>query len=193
MIASESGMLSAHDDCASVSPEFGMVRNPKCDAARLGSAFAFMRFGGLRCAIPTDACRPSLRMRKDHLSRSRGVENWKRRIAIASGAIAAVLLASLVPIQPLYQPMIAVLLFVVFARALKVGSFTATLVFALLLGITPILGFSLVAVASSDLHLHQILYWSIVSYSESSVSVALFLLPIAISLATYLGRRWLYS
>lgn len=119
--------------------------------------------------------------------------NWKRRVAIASVAIAAVLLASVVPVLPLYQPVIAVLLFVVFTRALKVGSFIATLAFAILLGILPIIAFSLVASASSDFELLQVFSWSIGSISESSILVAFFLSPIAMALATYAVRRWLYS
>ncbi len=118
--------------------------------------------------------------------------NWKRWITLFLCAAAASLLALLVPVAPFYQPIIAVLLFAVLARLLKVGSFTATLVFALLLSSAPIVMFSVVAAASSDMHLYEAFYWSIISISRLSGLVAFFLLPIALALATYAGRPWLY-
>ena len=59
--------------------------------------------------------------------------NWKRRAILILCAVVAWLLSLLVPLAPFYQPLIAVSLFVVLARLLKVGSYLATLVFALLL------------------------------------------------------------
>jgi hypothetical protein len=65
-------------------------------------------------------------------------------------------------------------------------------VFALLLSSIPIALFALVAATSSDMHLFQTLHWSIISISGLPGLIAFFSLPVAVALATYAGRRWLY-
>ncbi len=116
---------------------------------------------------------------------------WKRPALLVSCAIVATLLAMLAPVQPFYQPMIAVPLFVGLARLLNVGSYTATLILALLLSVTPIIVFA-VGATSSDIPLLETLYRSIISISNLPGLVAFFLLPIALGVATYAGHRWLY-
>ena len=116
----------------------------------------------------------------------------KRSLLLVICAITAALLAMLVPVKPFYQPMIAVPVFVVLARLLNVGSYTATLSFALLLSLAPIILFAVVGAASSGISLYEMSYRSIISISGLPSLVAFFLVPVAIGVATYAGRRWLY-
>lgn len=118
--------------------------------------------------------------------------NRRRYVLLVLCAITATLLAMLVPLAPFYCLMIAVALFVALARLLQVGSHAATLVFALLLFSAPIVMFAAVGAASSDMHFHDLFHWSVISISGLPAGVAFFLLPIALALATYAGRRWLY-
>jgi len=120
------------------------------------------------------------------------VAKWRRPSILVLCALAASLLAFLVPVPAFYQPMIAVPLFVAFARMLRVSSYSATLVFALLPVSALVVMFSVVAAASSDWHLYEAFYWSIMSISGLPALIVFFLLPIAIGVATYAGRRWLY-
>jgi hypothetical protein len=117
---------------------------------------------------------------------------WMRPVLLVFCAIAAALLAMVVPVKPFYQPMIAVPVFVLLARLLNVGSYTATLAFALLLSLVPIIIFAIVGAAYSDIPLYEMLYRSIISISGLPALVAFFLVPVAIGIATYAGRRWLY-
>ena len=88
--------------------------------------------------------------------------------------------------------MIAVPVFVLLARLLNVGAYTATLIFTLLLSVAPIIVFAVVGAVSSDIPLYEMLYRSIISISGLPALVVFFLVPVAIGGATYAGRRWLY-
>ena len=117
---------------------------------------------------------------------------WKRPALLMVCALVAALLAMLAPIEPFYQPMIAVPLFVLLTRLLNIGSYITTLIFALLVSVAPIIMFAVVGAASSDIPLYEMFYRSIISISGLPALVAFFLVPLAIGIATYAGRRWLY-
>jgi hypothetical protein len=116
---------------------------------------------------------------------------WKRWGRLLVIAVVCGSVGMLAPLG-LFALGAAVLAFLFVSRWFGVASFSATLVFALVVTVAPIVTVWLITPAFWEINWYET-FWTAVGVFGLSGPILFFLLPILVSLASYLARGWVYT